>query len=291
MKPFMKNFIGGFLGVLLFSVVFLGFEIISNEAVAIQLDSTMKQKVESVFQIILRRSAGKEKTQLTRLVTLLDLYRPRLSDSQKIAIVDYLKELATQKLETLSVVSLANTGTTSNGSLFSGNYTATSIKNVDMNTVRQARLGWFNTERKLVGVPAYSYNARLDATALERSDYSKKNGTITHERNAGDGYYNYPVINQRFLDRGINPKNISRVTHSENIGRGVYKCSKADCTQNLITAIKSTFDFYMSEKGKSFRPHYNSMVNKYFGIIGLGISIDEAKGKYYLTVHYSTELQ
>lgn len=294
MKSFIKSLVGGFLGMLVFWISFLAFEVMTNEVMAIQLDSTMRQKVEYVFGVIVRRSAGKEISELTRLVTLLDLYRSQISDQYKLAIIDYLKELTTEKLTSLSTTQQSNTGIVAQSwtsSSFSSGYTEYRIKNVNLDTVRQARLGWFNTERKLVGVPAYNYNSKLDATALERSEYSKKNGTITHERNPGDGYYNYPIINQRFLDRGINPKNINRTTHSENIWRWVYKCSKTDCTQDLIAAIKSTFLFYMSEKGKSFRPHYNSMVNKYFTIIGLGITIDEAKGKYYLTVHYATELE
>ena len=80
------------------------------------------------------------------------------------------------------------------------------------------------------------------------------------------------------------------VTYSENIGYGPFNCSESDCTDELIANIRSTFDFYMSEKDQSYRPHYNSVMNAYFKEIGLGITIDESQNRYYLTVHYGTEL-
>jgi hypothetical protein len=44
----------------------------------------------------------------------------------------------------------------------------------------------------------------------------------------------------------------------------------------------------MDEKDKAYKPHYNSLMNQYFKEIGLGIVL--GNGKYYLTVHYGTEL-
>jgi hypothetical protein len=46
----------------------------------------------------------------------------------------------------------------------------------------------------------------------------------------------------------------------------------------------------MAEKDKAYKAHYNSIMNKYFKEIGLGIAVDRSTHKYYLTVHYGTEI-
>ena len=76
----------------------------------------------------------------------------------------------------------------------------------------------------------------------------------------------------------------------ENIGWGTYSCSDTECTDELLKSVKTTYAFFMSEKGRKYSPHYDSIVNPNYRIIGLGIVVDEKRGKYYLTVHYGTAL-
>jgi hypothetical protein len=68
----------------------------------------------------------------------------------------------------------------------------------------------------------------------------------------------------------------------------MYSCQKDDCTDDFIKAIKKSRSFFMSEKGKSYRPHYNAIMGT-FSSIGLGVGI--AGNKYYLVTHYTQALQ
>jgi len=162
--------------------------------------------------------------------------------------------------------------------------------NIDMTRIRSTWLDWYNGVRAKAGLMAYKYNEQLNRTAIAWSEQSEIKGYMDHKRNPGDSYYDYYKIAAWFKDMGLEFKNLYRVTFTENIGWGPYKCSKTDCADDLLSAIKYTFDFYMAEKGKASSAHYDSVMNKYFKEIGLGIAIDEKAGKYYLTVHYGTEI-
>ncbi|MDP3975317.1 MAG: S-layer homology domain-containing protein [bacterium] len=164
----------------------------------------------------------------------------------------------------------------------------TSIPNIDLSRVRQTWLDWLNGARADQSLAPYSYDDRLHQTALTWSQLSAEKGEMSHQRNPGDSYYDYSKIEQWFKDQGLTFKNVNRVTFTENIGWGTYRCSESDCTDKLIEAIRITFDFYMAEKNKEYKPHYNSIMNQYFQLIGLGIVA--RNGKYFLTVHYATEI-
>lgn len=162
--------------------------------------------------------------------------------------------------------------------------------NIDMQKVRIAWLAWYNAERQKEGLYDYHYNNQLNRSAYIWSEFSKNREEMSHKRIGQTEYYDYNMINEWFAKLGLQFENIDRVTFTENIGWGVLSCNDGECTDELIDAIKSTFDFYMAEKTQDYRPHYNSVMNAYFKEIGLGISIDEATKKYYLTVHYGTKL-
>jgi len=162
--------------------------------------------------------------------------------------------------------------------------------NVDMARVRATWLQWYNEARVADGLYAYTYNHQLDRSAIAWSETNKAKGVMDHKRSPGDAYYDYAKITAWFADLGLVFKNVNRVTHTENIGWGIYHCSKSDCTDDLIKSIRTTFDFYMAEKDQAYKAHYNSVMNAYFKEIGLGIAIDPVSGKYYLTTHYGTEI-
>lgn len=164
------------------------------------------------------------------------------------------------------------------------------MNEVDMKQVRSEWLKWYNTEREKIGLHPYTYNNQLNRSAFVWSDTMKEMGTVTHKREGEPDFYNYDIIKGWFNNLNLDFENIQRVTFSENIGAGPITCN-GDCTQQLITAIKSTFDAYMAEKGTDDDAHYNSIMNKYFNEIGLGIALDKEKNKFYLTVHYGTKLK
>lgn len=171
--------------------------------------------------------------------------------------------------------------------------TRLSSYNIDFEQVKNVWLSRNNSERKLLWKYEYKYNDKLEETAFSWSETMKTKNEITHKRNSNDSYYNYWIIANWFSDRWIVCKNVNKVTFSENIWQWVFLCKDSDCTQELIDWIRSSFDFYMSEKTKSSRPHYLSLVNDYFKEIWLWIALTkqtETKYKYYLTVHYCTEI-
>ncbi|MGL5830818.1 MAG: S-layer homology domain-containing protein [Candidatus Altimarinota bacterium] len=164
--------------------------------------------------------------------------------------------------------------------------------NIDMQKVRSTWLKWYNDARAAENLPAYTYNSQLDRTAIIWSEYSEKQGTITHTRPGQTAYYDYNRILQWFKNLDVTFASINGSTYTENIGWNYYNCpaSNADCTDQLISSIRSTFDFFMSEKGKAYTAHYDSIMHRNFKIIGLGISVDPVRKKYYLTVHYGTAI-
>lgn len=225
-------------------------------------NGALEKKIDTKVHELATRFADAEKTTrvLTKLVTRLEYIKPRVREQNQRIVTYYItsiqKALTPSSPDPLETVSY-------------------DIPNVDMQKVKQTRLDWYNTERKKYDLTAYTYDSKLDSTAQEWAEtltarYAGKNpnAQTVHQRTIGDGYYNYNKITQRFADRGVVATNVHSVTHSENVGWGYVSCKSDDCTQATIDAIKSTFDFFMSEK-KANGPHYRSIVKKEFTRIGL----------------------
>lgn len=159
-------------------------------------------------------------------------------------------------------------------------------QNVNLTEVRSTWLGWYNAERKKEKLAPYTFSSVLDKTALAWSETAKKRGYLNHKRDGQTSYYDYNLIKKWFEAQGVIFKG-SGTLFTENIGWGPYNCTKKDCTQEMTDTIRYTFDAYMAEKGKKYRPHYNSLMSSVYTKIGLGIVVDSAKGKLYLTVHYA----
>ena len=60
-----------------------------------------------------------------------------------------------------------------------------------------------------------------------------------------------------------------------------------DCTDQIIKATEETWRFFMAEKGKTYAPHYKSMISSWYEQAGFGVSIDPISKKYYFTAYYS----
>ncbi len=158
--------------------------------------------------------------------------------------------------------------------------------NVDMNRVRDAWLSWTNEARAAAGLSAYSMNSQLDRTAYVWSVEGRNRGTMTHQRVGTTAYYDYYAIQSWFKNLGVTFDSVGGVSFTENIGRGPYSCRDDECTDEVISAMRYTFDYFMSEKGKSYRPHYNSIMSGSFKVIGFGMVL--SSNQYYMTVHYGT---
>lgn len=164
------------------------------------------------------------------------------------------------------------------------------IPGVDLQEVRRVWLSWMNDTRKEFGLAPYVSSKQLNRTAAIWSQKAKAIGTITHKRTVSAAYYSYTGIESWFDAYDLTFENDNRATFTENIGWGMYKCNKQDCTQNLIDSIRTTYDMYLNERGKASSPHWNSIVKPEFTEQGMGISVDPASGKYYLTAHYATAI-
>lgn len=160
--------------------------------------------------------------------------------------------------------------------------------NIDMIKIRTQWLAWYNAERAKLGKYPYTYNSQLNRSAVIWSETMKKKGSMDHKRTGQTAYYDYNLITKWFADLGLVFKNIQSRTHTENIGWGYYNCSDSDCTDEVLSGIRTTLDFYLGEKNKASQAHYQSLMNDYFKEIGLGLAFQG--NKYYLTVHYGTEI-
>jgi len=165
-----------------------------------------------------------------------------------------------------------------------------SIPRVDMQEVRRVWTKWINDVRTSMNLAPYTQDKQLNKTAVLWSQRSRDIGSITHKRPGQTAYYDYKGIEGWFSKQDIDFANVKSSTFTENIGWGIFKCKKQDCTQDLIDSIRTTFDFFMSEKGKAYSPHYNSIVEPQFRLIGTGISADPSTGKYFITTHYGTSI-
>jgi hypothetical protein len=161
---------------------------------------------------------------------------------------------------------------------------------VDMDRVRDVWFSWYNTYRDSLGLRSYGHDPRLDTTAHDWNIvFAAEKWRNHHTRHPWDGYYNFPVIDKWFITRGINPKVINRAKHTENVGYGYYQCDQSDCTDEMIASIRTTWNFFLSEKWKSYDAHYRTIVQPYFTKMGFDIIVKPDERRYYIVIHFITE--
>jgi hypothetical protein len=149
---------------------------------------------------------------------------------------------------------------------------------VDMTRVRSEWLGWYNSTRTSMWLGTYSYDGRLDLTAKDWNIVFAAGKWLNHHRRSStDSYYNFTKISTWFADRWVEAKVAGGATTTENVWYGYYRCSQSDCTDELIASIRSTYDFFMSEKGKSYDAHYRSIVQPHFTKLGLILWLSQVK--------------
>lgn len=165
------------------------------------------------------------------------------------------------------------------------------IPKVDFAKVQQARLDRHNKERTSLGKTGYTINAKLNTTGKDWAEHLASLNYSTHKRKSTDGYYNYSSIKDWFWTYKISfPKEKKWAANfTENIAYQYYTCNKDDCTQDLINALKKGFAFFMSEKSKKWKPHYNAIISPYFTQIGMGIGF--VGKKYFVVTHYVTKIE
>lgn len=160
----------------------------------------------------------------------------------------------------------------------------------NMDNVIANWLKWTNEERQKYNIWDIKINAELTKTAFERANYSKSIWSISHKRPWQKSYYDYNRMTKWFLVRWLTFPKVGWFTFSESIWWNTYSCNKKDCTEELSKAVHKTFVLYLREKWKKYSPHYGAIINKNFKQIWVWIVVDETKHKYYLTVHYATQV-
>lgn len=164
------------------------------------------------------------------------------------------------------------------------------ISNINVQKVRDAVLTWHNEERTSVWVNSYVYNLDLEWSATTWANklaQSSKTSNL-HLRKTWDGYYNYNSILNRFSGLWIKfPSSVKWASSfSESIGYWSYKCSKSDCTDELIKAIKKTWTWLIMKEKSSKGSHYRAAVMEYFTQMWVWIAIDKSHNRYYIVLHY-----
>ena len=258
------------------------------------VSSSMQRKIDQVVERIIERydnqSVSEQLQWVSPLVAKLRVVRNTLPSSKHDivdALVDGLQKYVDELYDKVSDV---DEGREYTSLLFP-------IQNIDTDKIKQTWLWWYNDVRASKWLWVYQYDARLGRTAqdraqflLERNRWQSPDYYGVHKRSLSDSYYNYAIIDQWFRDRGVNAKNINRITHSENVWWWYINCdfSVHDCTDELIASIRTTFDFFMSEESYNWA-HYRSIVKSEFQYIGVWLVVEWTH--YRIVIHYVTEIE
>lgn len=161
------------------------------------------------------------------------------------------------------------------------------IKNVDWEKVQETRLSWHNNERVKLWLNEYKLNENLNFSSLEWAKKLAKQNYSTHFR-YWETKYTYSNILTRFNGLWID-FDYAGTAFTENISYNYYSCTKSDCTNEIITALKKWFNFFMSEKWKAYRPHYNALSSKVFTDMWFGVAVSWKK--YWVVTHYGVNVK
>ena len=164
------------------------------------------------------------------------------------------------------------------------------FSNINEQKVRDAILSWHNYEREYLWLNNYKYNLDLEWSATVRANKLANSSKTTnlHLRNSWDWTYNYNSILNWFSDLWIKfPASVKwAVSFSESIWYWYYKCSKSDCTQDLINAVKKTRTWLIMKEKSSNGNHYRAAIMKHFTQMWAWIVIDKSHNRYYVVFHY-----
>ena len=164
------------------------------------------------------------------------------------------------------------------------------FSNIDEWKVRNAILSRHNTERQSLWRNPYVYNLDLEWSATTRANKiaSSHKTSNLHLRNSWDWFYNYNSMLNWFSSLWIKfPKSSNWLSSfSESILYNTYRCTKSDCTEDLINAIKKTWTGLIMKEKSSNGSHYKAATMKHFTQMWAWIAIDKSNNRYYIVLHY-----
>lgn len=169
----------------------------------------------------------------------------------------------------------------------SENRTWIDLAGVDGTKVAQSILDRHNQARSKAGLAPYRYHSELERSATAWAKSLAQKNQATHTRSAGDGYYNYSKIQNRFSDLGIKFEQLGGglTSFTESIGYRSYRCS-SNCDQALLDSAKKSFDRFLSEGANG--AHYKAIMSSHFKQIGVGFAVSNRQA--YMVIHYGLEI-
>lgn len=245
-------------------------------------DNTIISQVSAVIDLRIQKNWESYKQKL--LTQLKKIQKKQDTQSRNYALVS---ELLTQ-VSNIDVISQAEKDQQKHDDIQKQYYVSTT----------QLRTHWltlYNNYRTQNNIPALNYDKRLETTWDEWAQYMLDIGKITHERTPGDGWYNYPIIEQWFQDRWVTCQVSWNTTSVENTGYHAYYCPAGwDCSQKAKQALWEIFQYYIDEKWLPYpaNAHYKTTISPYLKHMGLGLAFkDEWNGwiQVYTAAHFCTE--
>jgi len=236
------------------------------------------------------KKTNTEKKQFLQMLSLV-LSQPDFTHDENRQLFEEIKNHCDQEIKNLNSSKKQNDNwSTKNDNEKTFQRETLNIKNIDIQKVRDTVLKRHNEERENQGLTPYTYQKLFEesATTWSKTLVDEKRESNFHQRTSSDGYYSYSSIMNRFAKLGITFKNVTwgKTAFTESVGYGYYNCQKSDCTNELISAIKTTRDGLILPEKKNNWSHYRAVVMQHFEQMGMGITIDENKKRYYLVFHY-----
>ena len=163
------------------------------------------------------------------------------------------------------------------------------ISNVDWNKVQDAWVSWHNEERASLWLDPYKINESLNFSSLVWAQNLAELNYSTHARQSSDNWeYNYYSMLDRFNWLWID-FNYKLTAFSENIAYQYYSCNKSDCTSEMIAALKKWYNFFLNEKYKTYKLHYNAIIHPVFDEIGVWVAL--VGKRYWVVSHYGVNVE
>ncbi len=148
---------------------------------------------------------------------------------------------------------------------------------VDMRRVRAAWLEWYNVERARLGLRLLSLDETLHhvsyAQALELQDQKYVQPS------------SYPLLRRTLGAEGLTYN--GSVSAWESVGTGEYVCDDRECTDELLAALRHTFDAIQSQRDLDDQPDWEAMIDPEYRLLGLGVVT--ADGRYTLVSQVSRQ--
>lgn len=240
-----------------------------GQSFAVNISPTNKSRVDSVIAVVEQQKSRES------LAAQLAWYEKVVNSFSKVTLqawdqkemIEYLLECFQQKINALK-----SQVTTQNEVIW----------NVDWDRVKQEWLAWHNYEREQKWLTPYTYNETMNFTALNWAQQianEQRKTWSTHARKSWDWYRNTESIRDRFASLWVKV-----VSFSESNAYGYYSCSKSDCTQEMIDAMKKCFTrTYLNSW------HYPAVISKTYDQIWFWV----AKNWNYIwiTTHYGANVK